>query len=145
MHCSYTKEYLQGGPPTSYTWSYDPNKWPSEWVTGVLPPLYKWMYIPAFITVFRAHLCTTWIQNLSKSLLPHPALWCSTKPSTKRWWIAYTTLRWTANMAWSKTTSKTQICRGICRAPPKTNLHTYTKTVHPLEKDTNSTQRWKEF
>ncbi len=27
---------LQGGPPTSYKWSYKPYKWPYKWVTGVI-------------------------------------------------------------------------------------------------------------
>ena len=30
-HCD-----VQGGPPTSYKWSYKPYKWPYKWVTGVI-------------------------------------------------------------------------------------------------------------
>ena len=27
---------VQGGPPTSYNWSYNPYKWPYKWITGVI-------------------------------------------------------------------------------------------------------------
>ena len=33
------KKQLQGGPPSSYKWSYNPYNWPYNWVTGVITPI----------------------------------------------------------------------------------------------------------
>ena len=35
----------QGGPSTSYKWSYSPHKWPYKWVTGVIIPQSGVMYL----------------------------------------------------------------------------------------------------
>ena len=45
---------LQGGPPTSYKWSYKPYKWPYKWVTGVITLLIG--VITPFTTIVGAHL-----------------------------------------------------------------------------------------
>ena len=46
---------LQGGPPTSHKWSYNPYKWPYKWVSGVITPtctgrsyncIYNWVFGP---------------------------------------------------------------------------------------------------
>ena len=46
--------FLQGGPPTSYKWNYNPYKWPYKWVTGVITPISG--VITLLITGRGAHL-----------------------------------------------------------------------------------------
>ena len=45
---------LQGGAPTSYTWSYNLYKWCYKWATEVITPISG--VITPFITGFGAHL-----------------------------------------------------------------------------------------
>ena len=57
---------LQGGPPTSYKWSYNPNKWPYNWVNGVITLLIG--VITPFITGRGPTLCFRNCSNLSRSM-----------------------------------------------------------------------------
>ena len=75
--------FPQGGPPTSYKWSYNPYKWPYKWVTGVRTLLVE-VIIPFIAS--RGPPCTicqdffVLTQGTSKQHWPHQH-----KPTSHRW------------------------------------------------------------